>query len=196
MVKQRRKKVHKLRGRKTSGWGGRKKHRGKGSIGGKGMAGTGKRADQKKTLIVKMGRYFGKKGFVSIKRMRREGRGIKESLNLQTLVEIVPRLERKGFAKSSKGGVEVDLEKAGYGKLLDGKEGFKLKEKLIVKVGGCSAGAREAVEKAGGKVLVEDKPFTQKKGLIQNQKKKEEKKVEKGGKGVSDKAESGKVKSE
>src|SRR3989338_10894572 len=66
---KKRKKVSRMRGRGqgTHGWGARKKHKGSGHRGGKGMAGTGKRADQKKTLITKLygHGYFGKKGVTS-----------------------------------------------------------------------------------------------------------------------------------
>jgi large subunit ribosomal protein L15 len=42
------------RGMGTHGGGARKKRKGSGHRGGIGMAGTGKRADQKKTLILKL----------------------------------------------------------------------------------------------------------------------------------------------
>ena len=45
------KKVRKFRGSHTHGYGSKKKHRGAGSRGGRGMAGSGKRADQKKPSI-------------------------------------------------------------------------------------------------------------------------------------------------
>ena len=54
MKTKKRKKSSRMHGRKagTHGWGARKKHKKSGHRGGKGMAGTGKRADQKKTLIL------------------------------------------------------------------------------------------------------------------------------------------------
>ena len=47
--------------------GARKKWKSSGSKGGKGMAGTGKRADHKKSLIIKLygTSYFGKQGVTS-----------------------------------------------------------------------------------------------------------------------------------
>ena len=59
-----------MRAQTTHGWGSKKKHRGSGNRGGFGMAGSGKRADQKKSLILKhFGKnYYGKKGFSSIKK--------------------------------------------------------------------------------------------------------------------------------
>ena len=53
MVVNKRKKFSRQRGGHTHGWGSKKKHRGSGNRGGKGMGGTGKRADQVKTLIWK-----------------------------------------------------------------------------------------------------------------------------------------------
>ena len=54
-----------MRGSKSHGYGSKKKHRGAGNRGGRGMAGSGKRADQKKTMILKKygTSYFGKHGF-------------------------------------------------------------------------------------------------------------------------------------
>ncbi len=64
-MKFKRKKSHRMRAQTTHGWGAKKKHRGSGNRGGFGMAGTGKRADQKKPTILKLygSSYFGKKGF-------------------------------------------------------------------------------------------------------------------------------------
>ena len=61
-----RKKSSRMHGRKmgTHGWGARKKHKKSGHRGGKGMSGSGKRADHKTTLVTKLfgGKYFGKQG--------------------------------------------------------------------------------------------------------------------------------------
>lgn len=60
-----RKKANRMRGQTTHGYGAMKKHRGAGNRGGRGMAGSGKRADQKKPSILKEfgNEYFGKRGF-------------------------------------------------------------------------------------------------------------------------------------
>ena len=66
MVVHKQKKNKRMRGAKTThGYGAKKKHRGSGNKGGKGMAGSGKRADQKKTMILKVfgNEYFGRHGF-------------------------------------------------------------------------------------------------------------------------------------
>ncbi|MEM1577491.1 MAG: uL15 family ribosomal protein [Candidatus Pacearchaeota archaeon] len=71
---KKRDKRSRIRGRRTIGKGSRKKRRGKGSRGGKGMAGTGKRAGQKLTLIQKYykGEYLGKRGFTSHKKLKKK----------------------------------------------------------------------------------------------------------------------------
>ncbi len=51
------------RGTNSHGWGHKKKHRGFGSRGGKGNAGSGKRADSKKPSVWKAQRQMGKFGF-------------------------------------------------------------------------------------------------------------------------------------
>ena len=61
----RRKKSIGFRGMRSHGYGSHKKHRGSGHQGGVGMAGTGKKADQKKPNIWKDVKYFGRHGFVS-----------------------------------------------------------------------------------------------------------------------------------
>jgi len=71
-IKTKRSKRSRIRGRRTCGYGSRKKHRGKGSKGGKGMAGTGKRAGQKLTWLQRyMPDYLGKRGFTSHKKLKR-----------------------------------------------------------------------------------------------------------------------------
>ncbi len=73
MPANKRKKNTRMRAKTTHGYGSMKKHRGAGNRGGRGNAGTGKRADQKKPTILKeFGlAYFGKRGF---KNQRRVGK--------------------------------------------------------------------------------------------------------------------------
>lgn len=65
VYRHRKKKVEKMRGKHTHGWGSKKKRRGAGSHGGRGMGGSGKRGDVKKPFIIKhlTKNYFGKHGF-------------------------------------------------------------------------------------------------------------------------------------
>ena len=66
---KKRKKSSRMHGKKmgTHGWGARKKHKKSGHKGGKGMSGSGKRADHKKSLVIKLygHKYFGKQGITS-----------------------------------------------------------------------------------------------------------------------------------
>jgi len=129
------------RGRGTHGWGERKKHKKKGHYGGKGMSGTGKRADQKKSLIIKLfgNKYFGKQGITS-KRTERDKR---KRINLGTIEQ---NLKTYGKKKDDKW--EVNLED--YKILGDGE----IKEKLIIKAKEASKSAMEKVKEAGGEILV------------------------------------------
>lgn len=131
MTTNKRKKVRRLRGSKYHG-GGVKKHRGAGNRGGRGMAGSGKRAHQKKPSILKyFGReYFGKHGFKLHPSLRKE----EKIINIKDL----PEKE------------EINLRELGYTKLLS--EGNpKMKHKIIIP--SYSKKAKEKIEKAGGVIL-------------------------------------------
>jgi len=137
------------RGRGSHGRGERKKGRGSGHRGGKGMAGTGKRADQKKTLMTKLygHNYFGKQGITS-KGTKRDKR---KRINLQQI-----ELNLEKYAKKTKDGFEIDL--GGY-KILGTGE---LKNKLIIKAKEASKSAIDKVESKGGKIILGDKEKTKK----------------------------------
>lgn len=141
-----RKKATRYHGRNmgTSGHGSRKQHRSAGNRGGRGMAGSGKRADHKKTLITKLygNSYFGKQGVTS----RKTKRDIRQRINLE---QIEKNLDRYG--KKTVRGWEINLEKY---KILGKIEG---KEKLIIKALEASKGAIESVKKNGGEIIVKKK---------------------------------------
>lgn len=147
MVVRIRKKFSRERGSHTHGWGSKKKHRGSGNRGGFGMAGTGKRADQMKTLIWKDKDYFGKHGFIK--------KGIIEKINFVNIDYIDENLERllkdKSISKEGSSYI-IDLGKMGYNKLLGNGS---VKNKLKIKVKYASSGAVEKVKKAGGEVVLE-----------------------------------------
>jgi ribosomal protein L15 len=69
---KKRRKSSRYHGSRTCGHSA-KLNKGKGSHGGKGMSGTGKRADQKKTLVIKLygQHYFGRSGMTSKKTERK-----------------------------------------------------------------------------------------------------------------------------
>jgi len=141
MVKKRSKRSR-LRGRKTCGWGSKKKHRGSGSKGGKGMAGTGKKAGQKITFVNKyFPGYLGKSGFTS--RQRKE----KNAINLEDINKKLDTFIKEGVAKKTAEGIELNLPD--YKILSKGK----LKEKIIVKAKAFSEKAKEKINSNGGKAV-------------------------------------------
>ena len=129
-----RSKFSRARGNKTHGWGHKKKHRGSGNRGGKGNAGTGKRADSKKPSIWKNKNYLGKHGFTSV--------SIKQNkvINIITLITL-----DKKFKEGA-----INLTELGYDKLL---ATGKVSKKFEVTVKMATPKAIEKIEAAGGKVL-------------------------------------------
>ena len=148
---KKRTKSSRMKGRKmgTHGSGARKNKRKSGHKGGKGMSGSGKRADHKKTMITKKygHGYFGKKGITS-KGTKRDTRN---RINLQ---QIEMNLDKYG--KKTAKGFEIDL--GNYKVLGEGEVLHKgAKNKLIIKAGGVSKSAREKIEKAGGEIILSKK---------------------------------------
>src|SRR3989344_9504548 len=141
---KKRNKRSRLRGRRRCGYGFGKKHRGKGSKGGKGMAGTGKKAGQKLTWVqAKAPDYFGKHGFTSMKKL---SSGI-QIINLFQVQDNHKRLIKEGKGKKTPQGIELSLES--YKILGEGE----VKDKFIINAAAASKSAISKVEKAGGKVL-------------------------------------------
>ncbi len=134
---KKRKKSTRFRGTHTHGRGFKKKARGSGHQGGVGMAGTGKRGDQKKTLILNLyGRdYFGKS-----KTLRRKPSPKLKVINIQQILDNL-----SSFAKSS----PINLK--GYKILAHGET--KLKLRIIASA--ASQSAVEKIKKAGGEIIIE-----------------------------------------
>jgi large subunit ribosomal protein L15 len=142
-MQRKRTKRSRLRGSRTAGTGSRQNYRGKGHRGGKGMAGTGKRAGQKRLWVLKNAPdYFGKHGFRS---RYNKIRGI----NIGFINDKIERLVKEGKAKKESDGFHVDMQ--GYKVLSSGK----VTKKLFVKASGFSKIAEEKITKAGGKVIKE-----------------------------------------
>lgn len=135
------KKSKKWRGNSTYGHGARKKWKGSGHHGGCGMAGTGKRADHKKSLVIKLygNNYFGKQGITS----RSTERKINDSMNLGEIQKNLETLMKK-YGK----GNELVMER--YKILGDGEFSIKLN----IKARAASNSAKEKVEKNGGKIML------------------------------------------
>jgi large subunit ribosomal protein L15 len=131
-----------LRGHRGGGYGSRKKHRGKGSKGGRGMAGTGKRAGQKRTFVLKYfpEGYFGKKGFQSRKERLDE-------INLGQIQHNLNEFIKKGVAKKTPEGIEINLK--GYKILSNGE----LKDKVLIRASAFSEKAKQKIESKGSKII-------------------------------------------
>ncbi len=131
-------------GRGTHGWGERKKHKKSGHRGGIGMAGSGKRADHKKTLVIKKygHKYFGKQGITSKKTQKDK----RKRINLR---EIENNLKKYG--KKTEKGFEINLK--GY-KILGSSKEYVPKNKLIIKAEEASKSVLEKVKEAGGEIIL------------------------------------------
>ena len=139
---RKKKKVKKMRGSRTCGYGSHKKHRGAGNKGGRGMAGS---SDHKWTWIIKYKPgYFGKYGFSRHPSLIKD----LETINVGELEEIVLKNPDK-FEKED-GKYVVDVIELGYEKVL-GKG--KVTVPMIVKAVEISEKAREKIEAAGGEVV-------------------------------------------
>lgn len=139
--KRKKSKRMKGKGAGSNGRGFRKKGKGKGHHGGKGMSGTGKRADQKKTLVLKLygNEYFGRQGITS----RRTERDKRKRINIG---EISTNPEKYG----KKVGERWEIKLEGYKILGDGE----VKEKLSIKAKEASGSAIEKVKKLGGEIIL------------------------------------------
>lgn len=136
MIKKRTK-VSRHRGSHTHGRGFKKKARGSGHRGGFGMAGTGKRADQKKTLVLKKGvKYFGRS------KTLKKGQAKKklESINLYELE-----------SKMKKGSNELILK--GYKILANGE----LKQKIKITASDASEAAKKKIKTSGSELILLNK---------------------------------------
>ena len=141
-----------MRGSKTHGWGSMKKHRGAGSRGGRGMAGTGKRGDAKKPSIWKNKKYFGKYGFKRPKKITVEIKAI----NLKTIEQNIELLLLKKLIEKKNDSYVIDLKKLGFNKVLSTG---KITKKFNIKCEYASKKAVDKIKQAGGNItLKEEKP--------------------------------------
>lgn len=133
MKVKKRKKSSRYRGGRSHSRGGKKKARGSGHRGGFGMAGTGKRGDQKKTLVLNAyaNDYFGKS-----KRLSRKVSPKLQSINLRDV------------AQKAKDKNEINL--SGYKILGDGE----LSHKLKITASAASASAIEKIKKSGSEIVI------------------------------------------
>lgn len=145
MKLKKRRKSSRFRGTHTHGRGFKKKARGSGHRGGKGLAGTGKRADQRKTLVLNLygNDYFGKD-----KVLRKKPKIKLEAINIKDIMQNLNSYIKSGNAKESKGTVEINLK--GYKILGEGETDKKLK----IIASASSKSAQEKIKKAGGEIAI------------------------------------------
>ncbi len=132
------------KGMGTAGTGARKNKRKSGNKGGIGMSGSGKRADHKKTLVLKLygNKYFGKQGITSMKTKRDNRKRI-------NVGDIELHLEKYGKKK----GESYEINLKNY-KILGKGE---VKNKLTINCLEISASAKKKIENAGGSVVIKEK---------------------------------------
>ena len=138
MPVNKRKKSGRMRAKTTHGYGSMKKNRGAGNRGGRGMAGTGKRADQKKTYILKHigNKYYGAYGF-------NRPQSKTKKLKVINLSEINDKAIKKGS--------EFIFDASKYDKVLGTG---KLTKKIKITSKAFSGLAKEKIEKAGGEAAI------------------------------------------
>jgi len=139
---RKRSKRSRLRGRKTCGYGARKKHRGSGSRGGKGMAGM---ALCKRPSMMKYAPdYYGRSGFKSLQQKKSKKLCY---LNLDDINRKIHDFENKKLVSKTAEGTEINLE--GYKILGSGH----LRGKFIIKASAFSENAKQKIESEGGKAV-------------------------------------------
>ena len=143
MVVYKRKKNTRQRGSKTHGWGAKKKHRGAGNRGGRGRAGSGKRADTIKPSLWKK-KYFGKFGF-----KKKNVREKIKAINISYVEEKLDFLLNKKLISKEGDFYIIDMGKLGFNKLLS--QG-KVLNKFKIKVPYASKKAIEKVKNSGGEI--------------------------------------------
>lgn len=136
------KKKKKNRGSRSHGRG-IKNGRGAGERGGRGNAGLGKH--KWKSLAKDDPDYFGPKGFTRPQHLIEED----EIINIYQVEEMLEELIEFGYASEEESGYEIDLERAGFDKLLS--KGKPTKE-MKIKVPNSSKKAKQKIEDAGGEL--------------------------------------------
>ena len=148
MTVNKRTKNSRQRGSHTHGWGAKKKHRGSGHRGGKGLASTGKRADARKPSVWALD-YFGKHGFIS-----KTTREKINPVNIDYLDRNLEDLSSKNMITKENDFYSVDLKKLGFNKILGNG---KVLHKYRIKTSYASKGAVEKIKEAGGEIILSAK---------------------------------------
>ncbi len=135
---KKRKKAGRFRGMNSHGHGSRKKWRSSGEKGGHGMAGTGKRADHKKSLIINLygNKYFGKQGITS----KGTAKDKSKFINLKDIEKNIEKYEKKNG--------EINLKD--YKILGDGE----ISKAVTITARAFTESAKHKIEKAGWEAIL------------------------------------------
>lgn len=164
MTINKRTKKSRQRGSWTHGGGAKKKRRGSGNRGGKGMAGSGKRGDAKKPMVWKNKKYAGKFGFKSKSRTIET-----RPINVEIIEKDISKWKKEGEYYT------INLGEFGFNKLL-GKG--KVKNKFKITVMSASKKAIDKIKNSGGEVIVQKAEVKKKIEPEREVKVKEEKETE------------------
>ena len=137
-------KAHKFRGRSRTHGRGKKGGRGAGLRGGRGNAGLHK---HKYIHTIKyMPGHFGRRGFKRPQKIQKKITVI----NFREINERFEEFKQKGYVKEEKDDITLDLNAMKIDKLLSKGEPNK---KMSIVVREVSSGAKEKIEKTGGKII-------------------------------------------
>ncbi len=143
-MRRKRKKTYKKRGSRRCGGGSSKNRKGAGNRGGRGNAGSGKRARHKYTPG-----HLGKRGFTRPPKLKKD----ESIVNLRYLNDNIDKLLEKDIAVKKKNTILVDVSKLGASKVL-GKG--HLTRKFSVKAENFSESAKTKIEEMGGETIIGD----------------------------------------
>lgn len=137
----RKRKVRKLRGSRTHGWGTSGQHRGSGMLGGHGRVG---RLRHKKSAVVRYGTQTRKKTLLP-----RSGRKERSVTSVGQLEDLLVHPECAHAVTEHEGKKLLDLRSLGYTKLLGSG---KIQVPILVRIGKFSKSAVAKIEAAGGHI--------------------------------------------
>lgn len=140
-------KTRKMRGSRLHGWGQVGQHR---KSGVKGHRKVGRHKHLWTYVIKYEPKYFGKKGFTSLKSLK----GEINVINVGQLDELVEKLSMEKQLRKKGGKAFLDLEKLGYHKLLGTG---RITQAVTVKIPSFSETAARKIKETGGQILQKQK---------------------------------------
>jgi large subunit ribosomal protein L15 len=140
---QKNRKIQKMHGSRGCGYGNAQKHRGAGSRGGRGNAGSGKH--KQKGILAKFGNIFGKHGFKRHESIQTHN----VTINISEIERRFDSLLASDAIQKSGNTYSIDVTNLGYDKVLGTGTPNRV---LKVTAYSFSASAKEKIEKAGGEI--------------------------------------------